>query len=128
MICHCDYEQPSFYRTAAHKARKAHECYECGGVIAAGERYEYVTGVWEGEFRVYKTCAKCVALRTWVTAHIPCACWGHGQLIADLRDSIEAVYDQVPKDDAKGLWFGFLRRLHAIKRPTQGNCPESPDS
>ena len=46
-----------------HTARKRHVCCECGEHIEPGERYEYVAGMWEGDFCVYKTCFACLKIR-----------------------------------------------------------------
>jgi len=45
------------------KARKQHKCCECYRDIYPDEKYEYVSGVWEGNFDVYKTCIDCTSIR-----------------------------------------------------------------
>lgn len=44
-------------------ARKCHKCCECGGLISKGEKYQRITGLWEGKFETYKTCRECAGLR-----------------------------------------------------------------
>lgn len=45
------------------KARKDYTCGECHRTITAGERYEYVWGVWVKESVVYRACLHCVSAR-----------------------------------------------------------------
>lgn len=44
-------------------ARKSHVCCECGQEIKRGERYEFTSGIWEGEPGSYKTCLICARIR-----------------------------------------------------------------
>lgn len=53
----------SFASERVVKARKAHKCCECGAPIAIGNKYEYVSGLWEGAFSQYKTCLACKEIR-----------------------------------------------------------------
>lgn len=120
--CECDYESPTVYNQSQHVARKEHRCSECRRAIMPGEPYESTFGIWEREGRTYKTCAHCLAIREWVTAHVPCACWAHGNVLEDARDTVEAYAHQAP-----GLAMGYLRRVVAKNRaklahpPTQRN-------
>ena len=41
------------------KARKAHTCYECKGLIPVGGKYHMYTGLHEGEWYSYKICIPC---------------------------------------------------------------------
>lgn len=110
MECVCDsYSWP--YSAALRTARKEHGCYECGRKIQPGERYEYVWGVCEGEAFVSKTCPRCLALREWVTAHVPCFCWAHGHIIEDAENTVEEYAHEAP-----GLRFGLLRHKVLIGR------------
>lgn len=111
--CYCDYDLPEFYQTETRKARKPHKCWECRGIIAAGEQYEYARGKWDGDLQVFKTCIRCLEIRTWVKNSVPCFCWGHGNMTDDAR---EAIYDAATRapEEAIGLRFGLLRRI--VKR------------
>ena len=60
----CDYVLPQAYKEVIRKARKEHWCCECRQEIAVGEVYEYVSGIWDGEPRSYKTCLSCAQLRS----------------------------------------------------------------
>ena len=59
--------------TSRPKARKPHECCECGEAIPAGAVYERLTGVWDGDAATFKTCASCVEIRD----HFARGCGGH---------------------------------------------------
>ena len=48
------------------KARKTHVCIECRGAIVPGEKYEYTSGIWDGDPSSFKTCLACRELRTWL--------------------------------------------------------------
>ena len=115
MDCYCDYEAPSVWRSSRPHARKLYRCEECSAAIHVGDEHEYVFGVWGGRADSVRTCARCVDLRQWVKNNIPCTCWSHGNLIDDLKASIEAACERAP-DEMRGVRFGFLRRLLPIKR------------
>ena len=52
-----------FHVATMPKARKKHKCGECGRAILAGERYEYVSALWDGAFGTQKTCSDCLSVR-----------------------------------------------------------------
>lgn len=56
-------ESPTAYRLVKRTARKEHRCCECRGVIKKGERYNYHSGVWEGDPQAFKVCVDCEGLR-----------------------------------------------------------------
>lgn len=93
------------------KARKDHKCTECRKPIKAGEKYEYVFGVWD-EVETFKTCCRCVAVREYVEAHVPCFCWAYGAMLSEARD---AIYYAAPEVPGMGMEFGRLY-VAAIKR------------
>jgi len=49
------------------KARRAHECYECGCCILPGYNYNYHHGIFDGSGVDYKVCIECDKLRDWLT-------------------------------------------------------------
>jgi hypothetical protein len=114
MSCYCDYSYPDFYVDRMVKAKKNHRCDECGRTILAGEKYEYVSAVWEGDFSTCKTCDKCLELRQYTKAHVPCFCWQHGNVIQDAIDTLQEYAHEAP-----GLLFGGYRRYLAIYKPRQ---------
>ncbi len=109
--CECDWEQPAFYHREQRTARKQHPCSECHSKIQPGEHYEHVRGKWDGDVGVFRTCCRCLALREWVVAHVPCSCWCHGNMREEILADAEHWGMQAP-----GLWFGALRREVAIRR------------
>lgn len=109
--CECDYEPPEFYHKEVRKANKDHKCSECGLAIYAGESYEHVRGKWDGDIGTHKTCPRCLALKEWVKAHVPCICWGHGAIREDALGAARYYANEAP-----GLLFGAYRREVAIRR------------
>lgn len=110
--CVCDYDAPQFYFADIRKARKQHKCEECGAPILPGDRYESVVGKWDGFVDTFKTCERCHDIRIWTKNNVPCLCWVHGDMIEGCKEAvIEAQYRA--KDETRGLYFGFLRRLVA---------------
>lgn len=66
--CNCsidvrDYDAPVCCTTVMRTARKAHRCCECHRDIAPGDRYEEITGVWDGRPDRFRTCVSCKFLR-----------------------------------------------------------------
>ena len=57
------FDMPEAYSMTLRKARKNHKCCECRGVIEAGEKYHYHSGIWEGIPQSFKVCIDCEALR-----------------------------------------------------------------
>ncbi len=112
MNCACDYDPPSFYSRDVRRARKQHKCFECGGAIFPGDKYEYVSGKWDW-FSEFHTCSRCSDLRTWVTNNLPCFCWAHGNMLEDAREAVEDAHFRA-RDEVKGIRFGLARRIHSI--------------
>lgn len=64
MSCYCDFDgYPSVYRERWSTAKIVHKCCECGATIHPGNKYQYVSMVWDGDFLTYKTCERCADLR-----------------------------------------------------------------
>lgn len=59
-----DGDYAEFYEAKIIKARKQHKCCECDLDIKPGQRYEVVSGLFDGEFFRQKTCLICCELRT----------------------------------------------------------------
>ena len=112
MSCYCDdTDAPSMYNVETRKARKAHKCSECRGAIAAGETYEHVRGVWDGDPATYKTCQDCAELRKWAEAHVKCICWAHGETHSIIRETMDE-YDR----ECPGLKAEAIGKMSAIRR------------
>jgi hypothetical protein len=64
--CDCSIDidsYPDFFVSKIMKARKSHKCCECKQEIKQGEKYEKVTGKWDGEISTVKTCYICTLIR-----------------------------------------------------------------
>ncbi len=104
--CACDYDYPEFYSATTRIARKAHRCRECRRAIAAGERYEYVSAKTAGDLWTARTCCRCLALREYVQAHVPCFCWLHGSMLDDADETVREYRHELP---GMGMAYGRLR-------------------
>lgn len=58
-----DWESPEFYNYEYPKARKEHNCVECGRTIAKGQEYERYTSKFDGHLSTEKTCMDCMNIR-----------------------------------------------------------------
>jgi len=104
--CYCDYDTPEFYEQSERTARKQHKCSECGRPIHSGERYEYVAAKNDGELWQAKTCCRCLAVRNYVQAHVPCFCWYHHNMLEDADNEMREHAWQVP---GMRMEYGRLR-------------------
>lgn len=59
MGCYCDSVPPELYCAKERIARKEHVCSECKRKIQPGMRYRNISGLWEGQFDVFKMCSGC---------------------------------------------------------------------
>lgn len=114
MSCVCDYEAPRWYRSKIQRARKPYRCDECGSAILPGDSYERAVGMHDDVYSV-ATCSRCVDLRDFVKAHVPCFCWAH----FNLHDDCLATADFY-RFDAPGLMFGVYRRIKLAERQGRG--------
>lgn len=111
--CECDFDYTLnvLDERIVKAARKDHKCSECRRTIKAGESYEFIFGIGEGEGQTFKTCTHCIALREWVKAHVPCFCWAFTQMREYALETAQAAAHEAP-----GLLFGAYRREVAIRR------------
>lgn len=79
-MCCDDYDVGTLAVQKTVKARKPHECYECGKEIPKGAEYEWYKHLFDGAFEEYRTCLSCVALRKKMLEVSGCACWLFGGL------------------------------------------------
>lgn len=72
--------------SATRRARRRHECGECGRLIepTLGERYEHATGLYEGHWQTFKTCGHCVAARSWLM--VTCNGFLYNGVLEDLEE------------------------------------------
>ena len=52
-------EYPQAFATKERTARKQHKCCECFDEINPGDKYQYSSGIWDGEAASYKQCLNC---------------------------------------------------------------------
>lgn len=112
--CYCGFgERPSIYAADTRKARKKYKCYECFKAVEPGERYERAKMLYEGVWETMLTCDRCLKVREYILAHVPCFCWMHGSLLADAKDAIEE-YAHL----SFGFFLGAYKRLKRAERYT----------
>lgn len=67
MSCEIDsadiYDPPFAFQSKDRKAKKNHQCGECGREIKVGETYRYESGVWDDGPDSHKTCMDCISVR-----------------------------------------------------------------
>ena len=114
-LCWCGDDVFEWYDEHFRIARKRHRCYECGGHVETGERYQIVVGKFEGALETNKTCPRCLSVIDWIKAHVPCYCRSFGGLHDTIYDDIRDV-EYEWKKEAPGFVFGLGRRLVAAKR------------
>ena len=120
--CSCDYDAPQFYWRRQRSARKPRRCEECAGHILPGDRYEYVSGKWDGHIGSFTTCQHCHDIRQWVQNNVPCFCWAHGNLDEDAKGAVDDACYRAPLETA-GLRFGLARRLVRRRQFNQTRRP-----
>lgn len=89
MGCFCDYDRPAFYEATERTARKRHRCCECGYDIQPGEKYEYVSGKWDGQLGSFHTCEACADLRDSLSAGGGCC--QHGGLEEEYHEYLSNI-------------------------------------
>lgn len=108
--CYCDYSSPTIYDVKMVVAKKAHKCSECGRHINKKEKYEYLKGLWDGEWGTFYTCQECLNLRKHLQ-ELPCYCLYHGGLCEGVSDDLDSMMG-----DTTGFRFKTLRLIVAINR------------
>jgi len=97
--CSCVYvdsadSYPEFHHVSTPTARKWHTCCECGRIIISGERYEYVVGLWDNQFSIYKTCLDCLSIRD----EFFCEGWFYSSMKEYLYEHIREMRGQISED------------------------------
>lgn len=114
-MCAIDAEPPTLARESSPTARKEHRCSECARTIRPGERYERVTGLWDGRWSTFTTCAHCRAARVWL--EVVCGTWLYGELFQELEEHWNEGYASIP----------FGRLIVGVKRGWHGGADPVPD-
>lgn len=102
IVVDSDYE-PSCSTVTIRKARKQHVCDECGRTIKPGERYEHISGIWDGHADSNKTCLGCKAIRNLFF----CDLWVYGEVWNAVDDHILEVVRYGPGDSEEIPWDGI---------------------
>lgn len=105
----CDLESPTAYREIVRKARKPHTCGDCKGQILPGERYTYLSGIWDGEPSSYHRCQDCTHLRCEIVKETDADnCMALNGLVSWLHEYGDGVWD------ADSPWFRWVGMLNAV--------------
>jgi len=104
MDCSCGIDvdpdsEPEFYYSSVRVARKFHKCDECKEEIEPGDTYEHVSGTWENEWLVNKTCSDCISARDVFFN----SGWYMGAVWDMIFEFIDESYGDVSSDCIKGL-------------------------
>jgi hypothetical protein len=96
--CSCiyvgDYDPAEVYVQKTLKARKTHQCGECGRDILSKEHYERTWGIWDGMHNTYKTCADCLSARK----EFFCEGWIHGEIWCNIGEHISEIRGELSGD------------------------------
>jgi hypothetical protein len=104
--CGCD-EGPEFCRVNERRARKAHQCFECGHEIAPGETYEDLFMVTDGIARTFRTCERCADLIASFTTMG--YCYGLGRFFDDYGEWLEDMrpFPGDDEDPPSGMYMAY---------------------
>lgn len=65
-----DYDETATVETREQrKSRKDRRCFECGGLIKKGDKYEYVSALFDGEWKHMSVCMDCTSIRNALFKH-----------------------------------------------------------
>lgn len=105
-----DCEYPECFREVTRTARKQHRCCECRGLITIGTKYQYCSGIWQGDPGDHKTCLPCAQLRKDIDAHLwRKEYWDGGVPFEGIADEIDNSHNGSPE------WLAFETRWNVIK-------------
>jgi hypothetical protein len=118
-LCECDYDLGTleFLYEEKRRAKKAHRCSDCGGVIAPGETYFCVSLKWEGQIESFKICPGCEGLRKVFS------CAGFGDLKTEIFEELHETGD-LPIGDFGPLGAAKLDELLAEITAAHGEIEE----
>lgn len=109
---------PAFHTEIHRVARKRHTCTECRGHIEPGDRYEFVSGLWEGEVSTYKTCTACEAARDFYVNELNSTDFRDSDYGAycysEVRCDLEEAASDIPS--GSGLKFRAYRHIVGMRK------------
>jgi hypothetical protein len=105
--CSCVYvdygdPMPEFYTTRKPTAKKEHKCCECHRTIKPSEKYEYVSGLWEKNFLILKTCSDCLSIRN----EFFCEGWLYEDMKEALQEHLNSMDGNINEDCLSALTPG----------------------
>lgn len=103
--------QPSAYRYLYRTARKSHECCECHREIKSGEKYEYISGIWDGLPTSYKTCLECADIRDKYLDNEDNETVALGKLACEISNDLCAGYGIKEYAEDNGIELDKLKML-----------------
>lgn len=125
-MCCCDDNPPQCFSLAVRKARKPHQCSECGRTIAVGERYEAHSGLWDGGFDTFCWCANCSAAQKIVEVLTNDHCYCYTQLWEGVYDSLFG-WGGIENTAVARLYVSAIRRKWTRRRgPRKGELYQVP--
>ncbi len=83
----CDCVMPAAFSENWRVARVKHMCCECHRDILPGERYQYVSGIWDGSPSDYKSCLMCAKTRDLIIRMNEGDCVSYTSLIEEIREA-----------------------------------------
>ncbi len=89
-----DYDPPEFHRAIIRKAIKDHVCCECKRTVRRGEKYEYVSALYDGHISNYKTCEDCLSIRD----ELFCEGWYYTKAKEYLWEYLQDVDGEISED------------------------------
>ncbi len=107
MGCSCDAIMPSFFTKTMRQAVRQHKCSECRRLIQCGERYEFISGKWEGVIHTYKSCSHCLAVRDFLECEAHCYCI---EFTSVMSDAFEYMHHESPVGFAVGRLLVAVRQ------------------
>ena len=108
----CDLESPTAYREIVRKARKPHKCGDCKGQIQIGERYTYISGIWDGKPTSYHRCQDCTHIRCEIVKETEEECMPMNGLVGWLLEYADGV---CRVDSSWFRWVGMLNAVALIR-------------
>lgn len=125
----CMWDDGESWELARHQwrtAAKDHRCGECNRTISKGERYEYVTGLYDGHWDTERTCEQCHQVTRWL--NVVCGGFMYQAVQMDLFEHItgEESYLRSAPLTRLGRWMdkdwrdraGNLRPVDAVREVT----------
>lgn len=99
MECSCeidsydDGERVELYSSVNRMAMKRHKCFECRAIIYPGDKYQFVSYLYDGIFWKEKTCKDCLSAIAQFYSGGACS----GILWDDISEHIRECYGDLPE-------------------------------